>query len=86
MVITRAAIMYANGEVLGGRNYGEIASLGSRLGLYGEKILGFLTNSDRFVLPEEAAEIAIESKQIDSVEDTLSPEDLWPESEISVEC
>ena len=84
MVITRAAIMYANGEVLGGRNYGEIASLGSRLGLYGEKSLGFLTNSDRFVLPEEAAEIAIESKQINSVEDTLSPEDLWPESEISV--
>lgn len=86
MVITRAAIMYANGEVLEGRNYGEIASLGSKLGLCGEKILGFLTNSEQFVLPEEAAEIAIESKQISSVEDTLSPEDLWPESEIAVEC
>ena len=86
MVITRAAIMYANGEVLEGRNYGEIASLGSKLGLCGEKILGFLTNSEQFVLPEEAAKIAIESKQISSVEDTLSPEDLWPESEIAVEC
>ena len=86
MVITRAAIMYSNGEVLDGRNYGEITSLGAKLGLYGDKVLGFLTNSEKFVLPEEAAEIAVGSRQIDEPQDTLSPEDLWPESEISVEC
>lgn len=86
MVITRAAIMYSNGEVLDGRSYGEIHSLGSKLGLCGEKVLGFLTNSEQFVSPDEAAEIAVQSKQVDTLNDTLSPEDLWPEKENLVEC
>lgn len=77
MVITKAAIMYSNGEVIEGRDYGYITSLANRLSLSGEKIEGFVTSSGDFVLPGEAAHIAVKSGQVQSVIGELTPEDLW---------
>ncbi len=86
MIITRAAIMYSNGEVLGGRNYGDVSALGSKLGFGGDKMFGFLTSSDEFVTPGEAAVIAVQSGQLRQVIGKLEPEDLWPERDNLVEC
>jgi hypothetical protein len=43
----------------------------------GEYIQGFLTNTNRFVSREEAAQIAIDSKQIKQHTITLYSEDLY---------
>lgn len=79
MVITRAAIMFSNGEVIEGHNYGNIMSVANKLSLNGEKIYGFVTSYGEFVLPDEASKIALKAKQISSPNDNLKPEDLWPE-------
>lgn len=78
MFITRAAIMYSNGGVLGGWNYQAIRQLAGMVGHSGDYINGFLTNSDEFVLPKDAAAIALNSGQIKKPLDELSPDDLWP--------
>lgn len=78
MVITKAAIMFQNGEVLEGHSYGEISILGNKLSLTGLKIHGFLTSSDVFVLPSEGALIAFEAGQISEKTENLTPEMLWP--------
>lgn len=78
MIITRAAIMYANGEVVDGRDYGYISSIAHKLSLPSERIEGFLTSSGEFVLPSDAAAIAVEARQITEAPSMLTPEDLWP--------
>lgn len=70
--------MYSNGDVLEGRDYSTIVHLGHRLGYTGDRINGFVTSSGKFVLPGEAAVIAVESGQVDSVLGVLTPEKLWP--------
>lgn len=82
MIITKAAIMYANGEILEGHNYVNIFSLARKLGMNGEYIEGFMTSSDEFVLPGKAAAIAVESGQLPSVLGKLTPEQLWPRVEL----
>lgn len=79
MVITKAAIMYSNDEVVEGKDYSHIALLARKLGITDEKYRGFMTSSGEFVLPSDAARIAVESCQLRSaIIDELSPEDLWP--------
>lgn len=78
MIITRAAIMFSNGEILEGHNYGDISSMANKISFSGDKIRGFTTSTGEFVLPQEAAKIAVEAGQINSQLDVLAPEDLWP--------
>lgn len=78
MVITRAAIMFQNGETVEGHDYGAIATLANKLSFSGEKINGFVTSTGEFVLPEEAATIALKAKQIAGKVDRLTPDMLWP--------
>lgn len=79
MIITRAAIMYPNGEFVEGHSYGDILKLSNKLNFYGEKIYGFVTSYGEFVLPKDAAQIALEAGQIPILKEELTPEDLWPE-------
>lgn len=79
MVISRAAIMFSNGEVVEGHNYGTIMALSHKLSLNGEFIHGFTTTDGDFVLPKEAATIAFKGNQISVKVEELAPEDLWPE-------
>ena len=81
MVIIKAAIMYSNGDILEGRDYSTITHLGHRLGYSGERINGFVTSSGKFVLPGEAAVIAVKAGQVESVLGELTPEKLWPITE-----
>lgn len=78
MIITRAAIMFSNGEVVEGHSYSAVSSMAHKLGFNGEKIYGFVTSSGDFVLPKEAGEIALKAKQISTVIGVLTPEMLWP--------
>lgn len=78
MLISRAAIMYHNGEIIEGLDYGAIARIAQKLGWSGERIEGFVTSTGEFVLPDEAAEIAKQANQVINVRGKLSPEDLWP--------
>lgn len=78
MLIVRAAIMYSNGEVVEGRDYQTINSLAYKLGLTGEHINGFLNSSGEFMLPKDAAAIALESGQIQQPIEELQPIDVWP--------
>lgn len=71
--------MFSNGEVVEGHNYGNIVSTAGKLSMQGEKIYGFVTSYGDFVLPYEAAVIALKAGQISSVTDELKPEDLWPQ-------
>lgn len=79
MIITRAAIMFSNGEIVEGHNYGDIATIANKLSFFGDKLYGFVTSYGEFVLPAEAAVIAITAGQITSIIYELKPEDLWPE-------
>lgn len=81
MVITRAAIMFSNGEVVEGRSYSEISTMAHKLGFNGEKIYGFMTSSDEFVLPKDAAAIAEKAGQVKTLIGVLTPEMLWPQLE-----
>lgn len=78
MIITRAAIMFSNGEILEGHNYGDISNIANKIGFSGDKIYGFTTGAGDFVLPVEAAKIALDAGQIKSDFGSLMPEDLWP--------
>lgn len=78
MVIIRAAIMFQNGEIVEGQDYGRIATLANRLSFSGDKVHGFMTSTGEFVLPEEAATIALNAKQISGTVDQLTPDMLWP--------
>lgn len=78
MVIIRAAIMYQNGEVVEGQDYGRITTLANRLSFSGDKVHGFMTSTGEFVLPTEAATIALNAKQIAGKVDQLTPDMLWP--------
>jgi hypothetical protein len=82
MVIIKAAIMFENGETVEGHDYGHISSLAQKLGIRGERVLGFMTSSGEFVLPGEAAVIAVESGQLKSVLGPLTPDMLWKTAEI----
>lgn len=77
-MIVRAAIMFSNGVVIEGHDYSQITTIANKLGLSGERILGFVTGTEDFVLPREAATIAFQAKQIKKVLDELKPQDLWP--------
>lgn len=77
MIITRAAIMFSNGEVVEGHTYSNALSMANKLGLSGDKIHGFVTSSGKFVLPSDATEIAKEAGQT-STNEPLQPEDIWP--------
>lgn len=79
MIIVKAAIMYEDGEIVEGRNYGDIAALAGRLGYNNGKFHGFMTSAGGFVLPEEAATIARSSGQFKGTNKYLVPDDLWPE-------
>lgn len=79
MIITRAAIMFSNGEVVEGHNYGDIMTIAHKLSFSGDKIYGFVTGSGEFVTPKEATEIALAAGQITSRIEELKPEDLWPQ-------
>jgi len=76
MFITKAAIMYSNGEVVEGHDYSRIDLTARKLGFFGDKIEGFITSSGEFVLPTEAAEIASQSGQVSNIA-KLAPEHLW---------
>lgn len=77
MLITRAAIMFQDGEVFEGRSYNSVIAIANKLGFTGDKIHGFVTSSGAFVLPEDAVKIAREANQISADKDSLEPEDLW---------
>lgn len=79
MIISRAAIMFSNGEVVEGHNYGQILTTAHKLSFGGECIHGFTTSSGEFVLPDEASVIAFAADQIKEPTEKLTPEDLWPE-------
>jgi hypothetical protein len=76
--ITHAAIMFSNGEVVEGTEYQAINNLARRIGFSGERIDGFVNSSGEFVLPQDAAEIALKSGQIKAPIKELVPDDLWP--------
>lgn len=81
MIIVRAAIMFSNGEVLEGRDYGHILWLAQLLNYpLGSKKEGFMTSSGDFVLPKKASSIAVKAGQIETTVNKLLPEDLWPET------
>jgi len=79
MIITRAAIMFSNGEVFEGQSYSAISTIASKLSFNGDKIYGFITSAGDFVLPGEAAVIALKAGQLKSVIGVLTPEMLWPQ-------
>ncbi len=79
MLITHAAIMFQNGEIIEGHSYGKISALALKLGIAGDKVNGFLTSMGEFVLPDEALKIASEAHQISKAVETLTPDDLWPQ-------
>ncbi len=79
MIITRAAILFPNGETVEGHSYSNISSMAHKLGFSGEFLTGFTTSAGDFVLPTDAAEIALLAGQISTPVDELAPEDLWPE-------
>lgn len=79
MIISRAAIMFSNGEVVEGHNYGNIMSTAHKLSFQGDHIYGFTTSFGEFILPSEAAVIAFAAGQIPEETDDLKPEDLWPQ-------
>ena len=79
MVISRAAVMFSSGEVVEGHNYGNIMTIAHKLSFTGDFIHGFVTGAGDFVLPDEAARIALKAKQISKKTKELKPEDLWPE-------
>lgn len=78
MVIIKAAIMFNNGEVFEGHDYSQIVSLANKLSFSGDRIHGFMTSTGEFVLPTDAARIALESKQITEEVAQLTPDMLWP--------
>lgn len=79
MLIVRAAIMYSNGEIVEGHDYGHITSIATKLSLMGDRLFGFVTSSGEFVYPTHAADIAFEAGQTSEHLEELTPEDLWPE-------
>lgn len=79
MIITRAAIMFSNGEIVEGHNYASISTIAHKLSYMGDKIFGFITSTGDFVLPQEANDIALEAGQISTPNEDLKPEDLWPQ-------
>lgn len=78
MLITRAAIMFMNGEVVEGHTYTEITVISRKLGLSGEHFNGFTTSTGDFVWPSEAADIALVAGQVPEPVEELMPDDLWP--------
>lgn len=78
MVIVRAAIMFDNGEIVEGHDYGHISTLAHKLSYRGDKVYGFLTSTGEFVLPDDAAEIALKANQIAGDVKWLTPTMLWP--------
>lgn len=87
MLIVRAAIKFSNGEVVEGHDYGHIITIANKLSMPGEKIYGFTTSSGEFILPDEAAVVALFAKQLPhdyfvDKELDLKPEDLWPVYEL----
>lgn len=77
MSIIKAAIMYSNGEIVEGRTYSQIDRLANSLGIWGDKIEGFVTSSGEFTLPVEAAVIAINAGQVKPGVTRLLPEHLY---------
>lgn len=76
MLITRPAIMFSNGEIFEGQTYSSVVAIAHKLSFTGEYIRGFVTSSGNFVLPEDAAKIALEAGQIKEEKDVLEPEDI----------
>lgn len=70
--------MFSNGEIVEGHTYGAIVTVANKLSFSGERIYGFITSSGDFVLPVDAAKIALKAKQVSSVSGELKPEDIWP--------
>ena len=81
MIITRAAIMFSNGEVVEGQSYSAITQIANKLSFNGDKIHGFVTSAGDFVLPGEAAVIAVKAGQLTSVIGVLTPEMLWGDND-----
>lgn len=78
-IIVKAAVMYSNGEVLEGRDYGHISNVAHKLSYpEGERIAGFVTHTGEFVLPDQAAKIAVAAKQLSEPLDKITPDNLWP--------
>lgn len=77
-MIVRAASIYATGDLVEGYDYCKISYIAKNIGLNCDKIDGFVTSYGDFVLPDDAAKIALESGQIKEPTKTLNPEDLWP--------
>lgn len=70
--------MYSNGEVLEGRDYHSITILAQKIGFPKEHIYGFMSSSGEFMLPQDAAMVAVNSGQINRQLKELTPDDLWP--------
>lgn len=82
MIIIKAAIMFSNGEIIEGHDYGHISCLADKLSLSGDRVHGFVTSSGSFVLPDEASKIALTASQISKKVDELTPDMLWSYVEI----
>jgi len=79
MIIARAATMFSNGEILEGHDYGNISNLAHKFSYpMDQRIYGFVTSTDEFVLPKEAMEIAVQAGQTTPLTELLTPEQLWP--------
>lgn len=78
--------MYSNGVVIEGRDYGRISNIAHRLSFPSEKIDGFITSAEEFVLPQEAAVIAVQAGQLPEIPEQLTPEQLWPLMEMESTC
>lgn len=76
MLITRPAIMFSSGETVEGLSYSSIINIANKLSIKGDKIHGFMTSPDEFVLPMDAAKIAFEAGQIPVKKDILEQEDI----------
>lgn len=79
MLITRAAILFMDGETVEGHSYSQIIGMANKLGFKGEHFNGFITSAGEFVWPTEAADIALVAGQIKAPVDELTPEDIFPE-------
>lgn len=80
MVIVKAAIMFSNGEILEGYNYGNIMATARKLSYASaDCIHGYMTSEGDFVLPYQAASIAVHAQQTAQLHKDFSPEHLWPQ-------
>lgn len=79
-MITQAAILYPDGEVITAHRHAQITALQAKFGIatHGDCVQGFVDHTGKFYTREEAKVIALENNQIPKDhKGTLYSEDLW---------